>query len=109
MEEADELPVWRKALIFLPSALYLWYATWRRPPIEHTENMLADVFGDFAFYDPIAYVGIVVISVVAATDLTGGRAVRVAFSALGGVLALFVGLIPVVLGLHVMVDALTQG
>jgi len=106
MARAHALPAWRKAVLFVPSSAYLWFATWRQPPVQHTANLLADVFGDFAFYDPIVYMGIVVVSVVAATDLTGGRASRLAFSALGGVLLLFVGLIPVVLGLHVILAAL---
>ena len=106
METAHKLPAWRKRLIFIPSSLYLWFATWHQPPVQHGDNILADIFGEFALYDPMIYIAIAVVSIVAGTDLTGERALRLSLYALGSVVALFVGLTPVVLGLHVIIAAI---
>jgi len=107
MERAGRLPAWRKAVPFIPSSLYLGFETWRQPPLWHGDGMLADLFGAFPFHTPILYVLLVVVGIVAATDLTGGRALKLAMYALGGVFLLIVSLAPVVLGLHVMVEVLT--
>ena len=100
MARAHALPYWRKAGLSLPAALYVGFATWRQPPVPRGENIFADLYGEFAIYDPILFVAILVVSIVAGTDLTGERATRIAVSALGQVVLLFLAMVPVVLGLQ---------
>lgn len=107
LQAAGKLPWWRRALVFVPSSLYFWFVTWRQPPILHGDEMLADLFGGYALYDPAVYLTICVVSIVAGTDLTGGRALRLALYSLGSVVTLYFGLLPIVVGLHVIAEVLT--